>query len=116
MEPFKTFFSPGLVHAMAGHLARHLPGFDALAFAAPIVAALEPLELKARAQLIADHVNVALPGDAAARADILEAILHPDPLDHAGANTDDLGLCGWAVLPLTLVVGQHGLADFDRSM
>ena len=116
MEPFKTFFSPGLVRTMAGHLARQLPGLDAARFAAPILAALEPLELKARAQLIADHLHAALPLDPADRAHILLALLHPDPLDHANQPADGLGLCGWSILPLTMVVGQHGLADFDRSM
>lgn len=116
MEPFKTFFSAGLVRTMAGHLARQMPGFDAACFAAPILAALEPLELKARAQLIADHVHAALPSDPADRAHILMGLLHPDPLDHADRPADDLGLCGWSVLPLTMVVGQHGLGDFDRSM
>lgn len=116
MEPFRKFFSPGLVMTMAGHLARHRDGIDPDRFAAPILAALEPLELKARAQLIADHLHAALPADAAARARILAALLHPDPLDHADRPSDDLGLCGWAVLPLTMVVGQHGLADFGGSM
>jgi 3-methyladenine DNA glycosylase AlkC len=116
MEPFKTFFSPGLVATMAGHLARHLPGLDPHTFAAPILDRLDGLELKARAQLIADHLHRALPADCARRADILTAVLHPDPLDHADRPADDHGLCGWAILPLTMVVGQHGLADFDRSM
>jgi 3-methyladenine DNA glycosylase AlkC len=116
MEPFKTFFSPGLVRTMAGHLSRHLPGLDPRAFAAPVLAALEPLELKARAQLIADHLHEALPGDPGRRAGVLAALLHPDPLDHADRPADDEGLCGWAILPLTMVVGQHGVQDFDRSM
>ncbi len=116
MEPFKTFFSPGLVMTMAGHLARNLPGLDPQAFAAPILDRLDGLELKARAQLIADHLHAALPADPARRADVLAAVLHPDPLEHADQPSDELGLCGWAVLPLTMVVGQHGVQDFDRSM
>lgn len=116
MEPFKTFFSPGLVERVAVHLARQMPGLDAARFAAPILAALDPLELKARAQLIADHVHAALPLDPADRARILIGLLHPDQVDHADQPADEMGLCGWSVLPLTMVVGQHGLTDFDRSM
>lgn len=116
MEPFKNIFSPGLVMILARHLARHVPGLDADMFCAPIVAKLAPLELKARAQLIADHLHAALPGDSANRAAVLRAILHPDRLDHADQPSDDRGLCGWAILPLTMVVGQHGVADFDRGM
>lgn len=116
MEPFKTFFSPALVRTVAAHMARHIPGLTAETLAAPILAALDPLELKARAQLIADHLHRVLPADPAHRADVLGAVLHPDPLDHANQPADDQGLCGWAILPLTLVVGQHGVGDFDRSM
>jgi len=116
MEPFKTIFSPGLVLTLAGHLGRQMPGLDAEAFAAPILARLDERELMARAQLIADHLHAALPVDPTHRAGILAAILHPDPLDHADRPSDAGGLCGWAILPLTMVVGQHGVADFDRSM
>lgn len=98
------------------HVARHLPAVDAEALAAPILANLDSLELKARAQLIADHLHVALPADPERRAAVLEALLHPDVLDHADQPADDKGLCGWAILPLTMVVGQHGIRDFDRSM
>lgn len=116
MEPFKTFFSPDLVRRMAMHVARHLPEVDAGALAAPILANLDSLELKARAQLIADHLHRALPPDPERRARVLGAVLHPDPLDHANQPADEQGLCGWAILPLTMVVGQHGIGDFDRSM
>ena len=116
MEPFKTFFSPDVVDCLAQHLSRHLQGFDAEAFQAAILPRLDALELKARAQLIADTLHQMLPGDAADRAMVLRAILHPDPLDHANQQSDDDGICGWGVLPLTMVVGQHGIADFDRSM
>ncbi|MGB3176947.1 MAG: DNA alkylation repair protein [Albidovulum sp.] len=97
-------------------MARHCAGFDAQGFVDHVVPAMEPLELKARAQLIADTLHAALPHSAAARAKTLHAVLHPDPLDHANKPSDHEGLCGWAVLPLTLLVGQHGVGDFDRSM
>ncbi|MGB3314554.1 MAG: DNA alkylation repair protein [Albidovulum sp.] len=116
MEPFKTFFSPDLVACLAKHVSRHHPGFDARAFRSAILPKLDALELKARAQLIADILNGTLPEDAGERARVLTAILHPDPLDHANQPSDDDGICGWGVLPLTMVVGQHGVDDFDRSM
>lgn len=116
MEPFKTLFSPEVVARLAHHLSRHHPGFDARAFQSAILPELDALELKARAQLIADTLHQTLPTDPADRAGVLLSILHPDPIDHANQPSDDHGICGWGVLPLTMVVGQHGIADFDRSM
>lgn len=116
MEPFKTAFSPLLVATLTRHLSRHHAGFDANAFQAAILPRLDTLELKARAQLIADALHQTLPRDPGERAGVLRAILHPDPLDHANQQSDAVGICGWGVLPLTMVVGQHGIADFDRSM
>ncbi|MFM2356399.1 MAG: hypothetical protein RLZZ528_2135 [Pseudomonadota bacterium] len=116
MEPFKTFFSPGLVTRIADHLSRHEPDFDGAGFQAEVLAQLDALELKARAQAIADALHARLPGDPADRARVLLAVLHPDRLDHANLPADEQGLCGWAILPLTMVVGQHGIADFDRGM
>lgn len=116
MEPFKNLFSPDLVRSVALHLGRHLADFDAVAFAEAIVPRLADLELMARAQLIADQIHNVLPTDPEHRADILRAVLHPDRLDRIDKPSDDQGICGWAVLPLTLVVGQHGGADFDRSL
>ena len=116
MEPFKNLFSPQLVTCMAGHLLAHVADFDRQAFEAPILEALGRLELKQRAQLIADHVHLALPDNHCERADILAALLHPDEHDHADRPSDGDGICGWGVMPLTMVVGQHGIDDFDRSM
>ena len=61
-------------------------------------------------QLIADALADELPGAAEARNRVLTAVLHPDPLDHANQPTDDDGICGWGVLPLTLVVGTRDRA------
>lgn len=116
MEPFKNFFSPQLVVCLADHLEKHVSNFERMGFEAPVLEALESLELKARAQLIADHVHLALPGDAGTRAHILEAMLHPDEEDHADQPSDEAGICGWGVMPLTMVVGQHGQDDFERSL
>lgn len=116
MEPFKNVFSPALVDTVAGHLARRLPEFDRKAFEKSILPRLDALELKDRAQLIADAVHAALPLDGGARAAILADMLHPDASNETGVKSDERGLRGWAVLPLSLVVGQNGLTDFDRSL
>lgn len=116
MEPFKNVFSPQLVQCLANHLAVHIANFDRPAFENAILKGLNTLEFKARAQLIADQVHLALPADFADRARILLAILHPDEEDHANQPSDENGICGWGVQPLTMVVGLYGVEDFDRSM
>ncbi len=116
MEPFKNFFSPELVTCLSGHLESRVSSFDRRAFEAAILAELGNLELKERAQLIADHVHLALPRDYAERARILAGMLHPDDEGQADQPSDGEGICGWGVMPLTMVVGQHGVDDFDRSM
>lgn len=109
-------FSPALVSHLADHLHLQVSGFDRAGFEAPILADLQELELKQRAQLIADQVHFHLPEQPAERARVLLAILHPDELDHANQPSDEHGVCGWAIFALQMVVGQHGLEDFDRSM
>ena len=116
MEPLKNLFSPQLVRWVARHLGRQIRNIDATTFETPILNNLPHLELKQRAQLIADHLHRALPGDLDARHRVLLAMLHPDESEHADKASDDNGLCGWAVMPLTLVVGQYGLEDFDGAL
>ncbi len=116
MEPFKNVFSPDLVRCIADHLQTHITKFDRREFESGILETLETLEFKARAQLIADHIHIALPQDHGERARVLYAMLHPDEEDHANQPSDAHGICGWGVQPLTTVVGQHGLQDFDRSL
>jgi len=116
MEPFKNKISPAVVETLALHLARHLDGFDAEAFKHPILEMLPSLELKQRTQLIADGLHQVLPADFTHRNQILSAMLHPDPIDHTDLPSDDDGMCGWGLWPLTMVVGQHGLDDFEGSL
>ncbi len=116
MEPFKNNFSLQLVACIAGHLQKHVASFDRDTFEAPIRRDLEKLELKERSQLIADHVHLALPIDHQERSRILLAMLHPDEENHANQPSDEQGICGWGTSPLTTVVGQHGLDDFDGSL
>ena len=116
MEPFKNAYSPRLISIFAQHLSKHIPDFKISEFVDPILAQLEQLELKERAQLIADHLHIALPVNPGERARILLAMLHPDESNKADQTADHKGICGWGVMPMTMVVGQHGLDDFERSL
>ncbi|VAV88605.1 DNA alkylation repair enzyme [hydrothermal vent metagenome] len=116
MEPFKNWFSPQLVKCISGHLQKHLQGFDRSGFETAILSQLDALELKQRSQLIADTVHLALPQSPDERYRILSAMLHPDEEDHANQPSNEQGICGWGIMPLAEVVGQHNTDDFERSM
>lgn len=116
MEPFKNNMSPELVACIAQHLETHVDQFDRAAFESSIFKDLENLELKARAQLIAEHIHGVLPTDHKSRAKIIRALLHPDTSSGIGGPSDDQGLRGWGIYPLSMVVGQYGLNDFEGSL
>jgi 3-methyladenine DNA glycosylase AlkC len=116
MEPFKNNLSPELVRCIAGHLEKHLRAFDRGAYEASILAVLPELELKQRAQLIADHTHAVLPSDVCARNEILEAMLYPGEGVGIDVPSNEQGIRGWGLMPLGMVVGQHGLVEFDGSM
>ena len=116
MEPFKNFISPDLVACIAGHLQTHLPSLDRELFEGSILSELGSLELKARAQLIADHLHSVLPKEPEERNKIILAMLHPADVINDGQQSDRDGICGWGMMPLGLVVGQHGIDAFEASL
>ncbi|MDH6267725.1 3-methyladenine DNA glycosylase AlkC [Rhizobium sp. SG_E_25_P2] len=116
MEPLKNLFSRELVAWTAFHLQRAAPETEAAPFIETVMARLPDLELKARAQLVADALHDRLPKDPARRFPMLRAMLHPDEGEDDDRGSDAEGLRGWAIMPLTLLVGQHGLSDFDAAM
>ncbi|MBO6891666.1 MAG: DNA alkylation repair protein [Roseibium sp.] len=115
MEPFKNKISPELVRCIAGHLDKHLKKFDRASFEAEILNSLEDLELKQRARLIADVMGRHLPRDLDERYALLEAILHPVADTDVDRASDELGIRGWGMMPLGMVVTDSGLEDFEKS-
>lgn len=116
MEPFKNNISPQLVICLAEHLERRLDIFDRKAFEHGILEHLSALELKARAQLIADQLHRVLPKPHKARATIIRDMLHPQKDLPKGQQSDEEGITGWGMLPLSMVIGKYGLEDFDGSL
>ncbi len=116
MEPFKNLFSPELVVCFGHHLQKHLVEFDRKVFEQTILSQLESLELKGRAQLIADQVYVVLPTSQSERHAVLYALLHPEEFDNEGQGSDEDGIRGWGVFPLTLLIGQREIGAFDDAM
>lgn len=115
MEPFKNKISPDLVRCIAGHLDKHMTDFDRVSFETEILNALEELELKQRARLIADVMGKHLPSDLDERYALLEAILHPVADTDVDRASDETGIRGWGMMPLGMVVTDSGLGDFEKS-
>jgi 3-methyladenine DNA glycosylase AlkC len=115
MEPFKNRISAELVGHIGGQLEQHLPDFKRKSFEKVILGQLDGLELKDRAQLIADHMHEILPTGAKKRAKIVRAMLHPRGTEK-GQQSDSEGITGWGMFPLGMLVGQNGLSDFVGSL
>lgn len=132
-EPFKLLFDAAVVDAMGRHLQRVAPTFDRATFEARALAGLDALALKARAMQLADALEATLPAEFGLAADWLEAALAPvaasDPeaageadaaevaeVDLGALRSNDAGLAGWAVWPMTEFVARRGLADPQRAL
>ncbi|WP_415714258.1 DNA alkylation repair protein [Roseibium sp.] len=89
--------------------------FDRASFEAEILNSLEDLELKQRARLIADVMGRHLPRDLDERYALLEAILHPVADTDVDRASYELGIRGWGMMPLGMVVTDSGLEDFEKS-
>jgi 3-methyladenine DNA glycosylase AlkC len=120
-EPFKNLLGPRVIADIGEHLQRVWPGFDRPRFQALSIDGLESLEMKARTQHLCNALELTLPTDFNAAADVMEASLATmDAVDDTqvdgpiGAGDD--GLSGWSVWPLTEYVARHGHAHTPRSM
>lgn len=109
MEPFKNQFSADRAVTFIDALRRGHPSIDRERFLQGLEAALEPLELKARMELWADRLERELPDSIPQRFDVLLAAL-------AANESDDRGLQGFLVWPLTEIVARRGLPHFEASM
>jgi 3-methyladenine DNA glycosylase AlkC len=116
-EPFKNLFNPKMITLMAHHLNRVWPKFDEKTFIKQATQNLDGLELKQRGDQIKRALEQCLPGSFPKAAKIMIASLHPDDdIDLSGTTMDKKGIRGWAILPMTQYVGEHGLDDFDLGM
>ncbi|MEM9635141.1 MAG: DNA alkylation repair protein [Pseudomonadota bacterium] len=115
MEPFKNKISPDLVQCLGMHIERHLEGFDRQSYEAAILAELSNLELKQRARLIADETARILPDPLDGKFHVLRSVLHPLENEGVDRSSDEQGIRGWGMMPLGMIVADHGLEDFEKS-
>lgn len=96
----------------------HLTSLNEDEFCRRISLKLQTLELKQRAEFIADEIHQSLPSDLTLRYQIIRGMLHTRP--HANLKvsqqSDEDGLCGWAMMCIGPIVAKHGLDDFEKSL
>jgi len=116
-EPFKNLFNPEMIALMGAHFARVSKTFDSEGFIAAATNRIDDLELKERSNQIRQALHTCLPDDFREACNILLATLHPDDdVDISNLTMDDMGIRGWATMPMADFVGDAGLGNFDYGM
>ncbi len=116
-EPFKNVFNTQLISKMGNHFQKAWSGFDRHAFIEAAADQLETLELKARSEQITQAMCVHFPDDFGHAAEIMLSSLMPeDGEDLSTLPTNEKGVSGWAIMPMTHYVGLRGMANLDLSM
>ncbi len=117
-EAFKNLINADTVRAAATHLKRAWPKFDTRRFEALALQGLDGLELKARAMQLCASLEATLPADFEQAAVIIEASLAPARGDEdlAALRSNDAGLAGWVVWPLSEFVARRGLSEPHRGL
>jgi 3-methyladenine DNA glycosylase AlkC len=104
MAAFKDEVGPDLARALADELGGAWPDFPAARFTRGVAAALEPLELLGRVDLLADRLGAAL----------------PEPFDEAAAVLWDAlrspTFTGWMTLPCGTFAAARGLDHPDAAL
>lgn len=116
-EPLKNLYSPALIEKMGNHLKRVSPGFDKAMFVDKASTGLDVLELKERAAQIRIALDACLPSDLERAIEIMLASLHPeDNVELSDVGMDDKGIRGWAVMPMSDLVGLRCNEAFDAAL
>ena len=116
-EPFKNVFNSSLTLVMAENFQKQWPEFNSQGFVDAASKHLNTLELKERSEQIMHAMVKYLPSDFAKAGEIIRASLSPAlEGDIFDITSDDKGLAGWVIMPITHYIGLHGHAHFDLSM
>ena len=104
MAAFKDEIGPELVRALGLELSLAWPDFPRQRFERGIAAAVAPLELLARVDMVASRLGAALPTPFSAAADVLWRAL------------ESPSFTGWMTLPCGTFVAQAGLEEPDVAL
>src|SRR5690606_8737564 len=109
--PLKNFFGLELAKLLGKKIKAVYPAFDYNSFIRKIKKDIEPLELNARAELIADGLREYLPPAYSDAIDILISILGPPLETEQGMFTK-----GYMYYPLGMFVKKYGQNDSQTSL
>ncbi|MEO1058576.1 MAG: DNA alkylation repair protein [Actinomycetota bacterium] len=109
--PLKDSFGPEVAEYIAELLGAVADDFPTDAFLDLCLDGYDELELRPRAQHIADALAEVLPTDGNTAVQLIV-----DALRHEGEPQDLHGMEAFRYLPLSDFVGEHGLGHFDVSM
>jgi 3-methyladenine DNA glycosylase AlkC len=111
MEPFKNELNEARIVSAGQHIQRVWPAFDVDAFSEKATHGLKPLALKQRVAHIAEALGQTLPNDWESACSVMtQALGEPSDPDRSGsADTDESGIRGWMVWPMTHLVQTRGL-------
>lgn len=114
----KDVFNLPLIELTAQHIASHYLDFDRKTFIAVASDDIENRELKDRANQICIALTQCLPNDYPTAVNVLLATLQPlsDNQLLDDLTSDDSGLLGWIILPMSQFVGEQGVQHLALSM
>ena len=110
-KKLKYWFDSSLVGLLAEKLSKADPSFHIKQFSERVIPKLEPLELKARVEVIADALVHGYAGDYCECMTQLVKILGPENPKETGMFTEYY----W-IMPIAKVVEKYGLAHVPESM
>ena len=107
----KLWFDEDLAQLLADKLEPHYPSFDSKDFVRAVGEGVADLELKARAEFIADNLREQLPDDYKEAVNILVKSLGSENPNETGMFTEFY----W-VMPYATFVEKYGLDDLETSL
>jgi 3-methyladenine DNA glycosylase AlkC len=110
-EPFKNLLSVNVVRALSGELSRAWPDFPSRRFVKDATAGLGDLELKARAQHIADVLQRCLPGSPTEAMRLVTRALGPKL-----TVTEGYGSTVFRYLPFSTFLFDVGPRDVETAL
>ncbi len=119
LEPFKNFFNPDTIGEMAQYFKARYPAFDVAGFVSFCIDGIEERALKERSHRIVRGLELFLPDDFSASAEILMSCLDQDvdrDVDAAQKIPATNGIRGWAIMPMADYVAVRGQGDVDLAM
>lgn len=114
----KDVYNLALIELTAQHISKYCSGFDSTSFIALASDQLEDRELKDRANQICLAFKQYLPNDYKSAVAVLLQTLAPvaPNQDIGDLSSDQAGLAGWIIMPMTQYVGELGQAELTFSM